>query len=94
MADLYSLGATLDELTSALAHITDQCADQARRYPEGRILRDDSDFYDSAVRCAEAAAHLRQVSRYLNLANVVGREYHSTIGHVGIEAQLGPRRLG
>jgi len=54
-ADLYALGATLDELTNTLAHITTECAAQTERYPHGRILRDDTDTHDPTARCAEAA---------------------------------------
>jgi len=42
-ADLYTRGAVLDELTSTLAHINDQCAAATGNYPDGRILRDDTD---------------------------------------------------
>jgi len=68
-ADLYTLGAVLDELTSTLAHIADQCAAATGNYPDGRILRDDSDTHDPAARGAEAADHLHQTSRHLNAAN-------------------------
>lgn len=54
-ADLYSLGAVLDELTSTLAHISDQCATHVANYPHGRILRDDTGTHNPAARCAEAA---------------------------------------
>ena len=56
--DLYTLGATLDELTSSLAHISDQCASHVGTYLHGRILRDDTNTHDPDARCAEAADHL------------------------------------
>jgi len=86
-ADLYTLGSTLDELTSTLARITDQCAAQTGNYPDGRILRDDTDTHDPAARCAEAADHLHQVSRHLHDANQAARQFHSAIGHIGVEVQ-------
>ncbi len=86
-ADLYTLGSTLDELTSTLARITDQCAAQTGNYPDGRILRDDTDTHDPAARCAEAADHLHQVSRHLHDANQAARHLHSVIGHIGVEVQ-------
>jgi hypothetical protein len=86
-ADLYTLGSTLDELTSTLARITDQCAAQTGNYPDGRILRDDTDTHDPAARCAEAADHLHQVSRHLHDANQAARQFHSVIGHIGVEVQ-------
>jgi len=86
--DLYTLGAVLDELTSTLAHITDQCAAQTGNYPDGRILRDDTDTHDRAARCAEAADHLHQVSQHLQAANQAARQFHAAIGHVGVQVQL------
>jgi len=68
-ADLYTLGAVLDELTSTLAHIADQCAAATGNYPDGRILREDTDTHDPAARGAEAADHLHQTSRHLQAAN-------------------------
>jgi len=76
-ADICTLGAVLDELTSTLAHISDQCAAATGNYPDGRILRDDTDTHDPVARCAEAADHLHQTSRF-----------HAAIGHVGVEVQL------
>jgi hypothetical protein len=93
-ADLYTLGAVLDELTSTLAHIADQCAAATGNYPDGRILRDDTDTdtdtdtHDPAARCAEAADHLHQVSRHLNAANEEARRFHTAIGHIGVQVQL------
>ena len=86
-ADLYTLGAVLDELTSTLAHISDQCAAATGNYPDGRILRDDTDTHDPAARCAEAADHLHQVSRHLQAANEEARRFHAAIGHIGVEVQ-------
>jgi len=86
-ADLYTLGAVLDELTSTLAHISDQCAAATGNYPNGRTLREDTDTHDPAARCAEAADHLHQVSRHLNAANEEARRFHTAIGHIGIEVQ-------
>ncbi len=87
VADLYTLGAVLDELTSTLAHITAQCAAATGNYPDGRILRDDTDSHDPAVRCAEAADHLHQTSQPLAAANEEARWFHTAIGHVGIQMQ-------
>ncbi len=89
-ADLYALGAVLDELTSTLAHISDQCAAATGNYPDGRILRDDTDTdtHDPAARCAEAADHLHQVSRHLAAANEEARRFHTAIGHIGVQVQL------
>ncbi len=91
-ADLYTLGAVLDELTSTLAHIADQCAAASGTYPDGRILRDDTDTdtdtHDPAARCAEAADHLHQVNQHLNAANEEARRFHTAIGHVGVQVQL------
>ena len=89
-ADLYTLGAVLDELTSTLAHIADQCAAATGNYPDGRILRDDTDTdtHDPAARCAEAADHLHQVSRHLAAANEEARRFHTAIGHIGVQVQL------
>lgn len=84
-ADLYRLGATLDELTSALAHIVEQCAAQTGGYPVDRILRDDGETHDPAARCAEAAEHLHQLSQHCQAANEAARQFHSAIGHVGVE---------
>ncbi len=86
--DLYTLGAVLDELTSTLAHIADQCAAQTGNYPDGRILRDDTDTHDPAARCAEAADHLHQVSRHLSAGNEEARRFHAAIVHVGVQVQL------
>ena len=86
-ADLYTLGSTLDELTNALAHITDQCAAATGNYPDGRILRDDTDTHDPAARCAEAADHLHQVNQHLAAANEEARRFHTAIGHVGVQVQ-------
>jgi len=61
-ADLYTLGAALDELTSTLDHISDQCAAATGNYPDGRTLRDDTDTHDPAARCAEAADHRPSVT--------------------------------
>ena len=89
-ADLYTIGAVLDELTSTLAHISDQCAAATGNYPDGRILRDDTDTdtHDPAARCAEAADHLHQVSRHLAAANEEARRFHTAIGHIGVQVQL------
>jgi len=87
-ADLYTLGAVLDELTSTLAHIAEQCAAATGNYPDGRILRDDTDTHDPGGRCAEAADHLHQVNRHLNAANEDARRFHAAIGHIGVEVQL------
>ncbi len=90
-ADLYTLGAVLDELTSTLAHIADQCAAATGNYPDGRLLRDDTDTHDPAARCAEAADHLHQVNQHLAAANEEARRFHAAIGHVGhigVEVQL------
>lgn len=87
VADLYTLGATLDELTSTLAHITTECAAHTGRYPQGRILRDDTDTHDPTARCAEAADHLHQVSRHLQAANEEARRFHTAIGHIGVQVQ-------
>jgi len=89
-ADLYALGAVLDELTSTLAHISDQCAAATGNYPDGRILRDDTDTdtHDPAARCAEAADHLHQVNRHLAAANEEARRFHTAIGHIGVQVQL------
>lgn len=84
-ADLYTLGSTLDDLTSTLAQITNQCAAQTR--PGEGILRDDSDTHDPAARCAEAADHLHQVSRHLSAANEEARRFHAAIGHIGVQEQ-------
>jgi len=86
-ADLYTLGAVLDELTSTLAHIADQCAAATGNYPDGRILRDDTDTHDPAARCAEAADHLHQTGRHLAAANEEARRFHAAIGHVGVQVQ-------
>jgi len=88
-ADLYALGAVLDELTSTLAHISDQCAAATGNYPDGRILRDDTDTdtHDPAARCAEAADHLHQVNRHLAAANEEARRFHTAIGHIGVQVQ-------
>jgi len=87
-ADLYTLGAVLDELTSTLAHIAEQCAASTGNYPDGRILRDDTDTHDPAARCAEAADHLHQTSRHLQAANEEARRFHTAIGHIGVQVQL------
>jgi len=101
-ADLYTLGAVLDELTSTLAHIAEQCAAATGNYPDGRILRDDTDTdtdtdtdadtdadtHDPAARCAEAADHLHQVNQHLNAANEEARRFHTAIGHIGVQVQL------
>lgn len=87
-ADLYTLGAVLDELTGTLAHIADQCAAATGNYPDGRILRDDTDTHDPAARCAEAADHLHQVNQHLHAANEEARRFHAAIGHVGVQVQL------
>jgi len=88
-ADLSTLGAVLDELTSTLAHISDQCAAATGNYPDGRILRDDTDTdtHDPTARCAEAADHLHQTSRHLNAANEDARRFHTAIGHIGVQVQ-------
>jgi len=86
-ADLSTLGAVMDELTSTLAHIADQCAAATGNYPDGRILREDTDTHDPAARCAEAADHLHQTSRHLNAANEEARRFHTAIGHVGVQVQ-------
>ncbi len=92
-ADLYTLGAVLDELTSTLAHIAEQCAAATGNYPDGRILRDDTDTdtdtdtHDPAARCAEAADHLHQVNQHLHAANEEARRFHTAIGHVGVQVQ-------
>jgi len=92
-ADLSTLGAVLDELTSTLAHIADQCAAATGNYPDGRILRDDTatdtaiDTHDPAARCAEAADHLHQVNQHLAAANEEARRFHTAIGHVGVQVQ-------
>ncbi len=91
VADLYTLGATLDELTSTLAHITTECAAHTGRYPQGRILRDDTDTHDPTARCAEAADDLHQVSQHLRAAHEEARKFHAAIGHVGVEGNQ-PRR--
>jgi hypothetical protein len=92
VADLYTLGAVLDELTSTLAHIAEQCDAATGNYPDGRILRDDTDTdtdtHDPAARCAEAADHLHQVSRHLSAANEEARRFHAAVGHIGVEVQL------
>ncbi len=85
--DLYTLGRTLDELTSTLAHISDRCANHVGNYPHGRIMRDDTRTHDPAARCAEAADHLHEAGRRLNDANHAARQYHAAIGHVGVEVQ-------
>jgi len=87
-ADLSTLGAVLDELTSTLAHIAEQCAASTGNYPDGRILRDDTDTHDPAARCAEAADHLHQTSRHLQAANEEARRFHAAIGHIGVQVQL------
>ncbi len=87
-ADLSTLGAVMDELTSTLAHISDQCAAATGNYPDGRILRDDTDTHDPAARCGEAADHLHQTSRHLHAANEEARRFHTAIGHIGVEVQL------
>jgi len=89
-ADLYTLGAVLDELTSTLAHISDQCAAATGNYPDGRILRDDTDTdtHDPAARCAEAADHLHQVNQHPAAANEEARRFHTAIGHIGVQVQL------
>jgi len=84
-ADLCTLGAVLDELTSTLAHISDQCAAATGNYPDGRILRDDTDTRDPAARCAEAADHLHQVNQHLHAANEEARRFHAAIGHIGVQ---------
>jgi len=92
-ADLYTLGAVLDELTSTMAHIAEQCAAATGNYPDGRILRDDTDTdtdtdtHDPAARCAEAADHLHQVNQHLNAANEEARRFHAAIGHIGVKVQ-------
>jgi len=86
--DLYTLGAVLDELTSTVAHIAAQCAAATGNYPDGRILRDDTDTHDPAARCAEAAGYLHQVNQHLNAANEEARRFHTAIGHIGVEVQL------
>jgi len=86
-ADLYTLGAVLDELTSTLAHIAEHCAAATSNYPDGRILRDDTDTHDPAARCAEAADHLHQVNQHLNAANEESRRFHTAIGHIGVQVQ-------
>jgi len=91
VADLSTLGAVLDELTGTLAHIAEQCAAATGNYPDGRILRDDTDTdtdtHDPAARCAEAADHLHQVNRHLAAANEEARRFHTAIGHVGVQVQ-------
>jgi len=94
-ADLYTLGAVLDELTSTLPHITAQCAAATGNYPDGRILRDDTDTdtdtatatdtHDPAARCAEAADHLHQVNQHLNAANEEARRFHAAMSHIGVQ---------
>jgi len=91
VADLYTLGAVLDELTSTLAHITEQCAAATGNYPDGRILRDDTatdtatDTHDPAARCAEAADHLHQVNQHLAAANEEARRFHAAMSHIGVQ---------
>jgi len=85
-ADLSTLGSILDELTSTLAYLTNQCAKHTERYPTGRILRDDT-TQDPAARCAQAAEYLHQMSQHLLAANAVARQFQSTIGHIGVEEQ-------
>jgi len=87
-ADLSTLGAVLDELTSTLAHISDQCAAATGNYPDGRILRDDTVTTPLPPRCAEAADHLHQVNQHLNAANEEARRFHTAIGHIGVQVQL------
>ncbi len=87
VADLYTLGAVLDELTATLAHLAEQCAAATGNYPDGRILRDDTDTHDPAARCAEAADHLHQVNQHLAAANEEARRFHAAIGHIGIQVQ-------
>jgi len=86
-ADRDTLGAVLDELTSTLAHIAEQCAAATGNYPDGRILRDDTDTHDPTARCAEAADHLHQVNQHLAAANEEARRFHAAIGHVGVQVQ-------
>jgi len=87
-ADLSTLGAVLDELTSTLAHIAEQCAAATGNYPDGRILRDDTDTHDPVARCAEAADHLHQVNQHLAAANEEARRFHAAIGHIGVQVRL------
>jgi len=83
--DLYTLGATLDELTRALATLVATCSTQVAGLSGGAVLRDDSGTRDPAARCAEAADHLHQVAQHLDAANQAARQYHSAISHVGVE---------
>jgi len=83
--DLYTLGATLDELTRALAQVVTTCSTQVAGLAGGAVLRDDSGTRDPAARCAEAADHLHQVAQHLDAANQAARQYHSAISHIGVE---------
>ncbi len=87
-ADRDTLGDVLDELTSTLAHFSDHCAAATGNYPDGRILRDDTDNHDPTARCAEAADHLHQVNQHLNAANEEARRFHAAIGHIGVQVWL------
>jgi len=81
----YTLGATLDELTRALATLVTTCSTQVSGLSAGAVLRDDSGTRDPAARCAEAADHLHQVAQHLDAANQAARQYHSAISHIGVE---------
>jgi len=79
--DFYTQGGTLDELPASLAPITAQTGN----YSDGRMLREDSDPRDPAVRCAEAADRLHRVSRHPQAANQEVRRFHAGIGHIGVQ---------
>ncbi len=83
VADLDRVGATVDELTSTLAHVAEQCATPTGRHPVGRSVREDTEIHDHAGRGAGAGGHPHQMSQHCQGAKEAACQWRSAIGHVG-----------
>lgn len=83
--DFYAWGWQLSELTRTLLTASRMLAEQVEHYGDRRVLRDDEDDVDAMERLAAAAAALRTLNTAMSAAAVAAREYHATIGHIGVE---------
>ncbi len=83
VADLDRVGATVDELTSTLAHVAEPCATPMGRHLVGRSVREDTEIHDHAGRGAGAGGHPHQMSQHRQAAKEAARQWRSAIGHVG-----------
>lgn len=85
--DLYRAGGALTQLTGALREIAQHLAVAAAHAGDHRILYDDHEG-DPQARIADAIRHLRTAETSYTAASEAIASYHSTIGHIGVQADL------